>query len=138
MTDELRRRDDGLLTSLDKRLALLEQSHDLRGRAEEARSKTLEKSVDALGSEVKAAIVLWQTVTAEPTASPAGRALSAKLSELEEADEKHTNGILDLRTWKDEMAGTMKALRAVVLVLGMLTSVLTIVQIVIALGGKPL
>jgi len=82
MTDDLRRQDDHLLASLDKRLALLEQAHTLQAQAAEARSHLTEKSFDALGAKVDAAITLWQNVTAEPSASPAGRALLADVGEI--------------------------------------------------------
>lgn len=73
--NDLRRQDDALMGDIDKRLALLEQAHALGQQAAEARDKAAERQIDALTAEVKSAITLWQTVSAEPSASPAGRAL---------------------------------------------------------------
>lgn len=89
MTDDLRRLDDALLASLDKRLALLEQSSQLEGRTAEARAHAAEKSIDALSAKLDSAIGLWQTVTAEAKASPAGRAIVADLTALRTSVEEH-------------------------------------------------
>lgn len=96
MTDDLRRQDDIALAGIDKRLALLEQAHGHQAKLAEARSMASDRALEALGVEVKSAIVLWQTVTAEPQASPAGRALA---SDIEELRVKHID---DLRAKVDE------------------------------------
>jgi hypothetical protein len=82
MSDDLRRRDDSLLASLDKRLALLEQAHTLEGHAAVSRSQVVERAVDAVSSKVDAAVTLWQMSSADPAASPAGRALLAAAADL--------------------------------------------------------
>jgi hypothetical protein len=81
-TDDLRRLDDQLLASLDKRLALLEQAQDLGAKAAEARSTSHDRAIETLRTEVKASLNAWQSSSAEPSASPAGRALLGDIAEV--------------------------------------------------------
>lgn len=89
MTDDLRRQDDVLLASIDKRLALVEQAARLSGEAATARSAAHDAAINALGTKLDGAVSMWQTVSAEPQASPAGRALVADLEALSIKVEEH-------------------------------------------------
>ena len=123
MTDDLRRRDDVMLIGLDKRLALLEQAHTLRAEADAARQKVLEATLASLAAKVDAAIGLWQAVTAEPAASPAGRALLADVTALQDKVEEH----------EDFVQQTNGAFRLARLALG--TSLLAAVGTIVAIAG---
>lgn len=87
--DDLRRQDDVVLASLDKRLALLEQSGRLQADAADARGRSLETLINSLGTKLDSATERWQAVTAEPAASPAGRALVASMAQLRETVDEH-------------------------------------------------
>lgn len=82
MTDDLRRQDDIALASINTRLALLEQHQNLAGQTAGARSDSHDRAIEALGIKIDAAVSLWQAVTAEPSASPAGRALLEDVAAL--------------------------------------------------------
>jgi len=93
MTDDLRRARDRILASLDKRLALLEQAQDLGRKAAEARDHALERTVETLRAEVRASLDQWQAVTADPIASPAGRAVVADITEVRAKVDEHDDFI---------------------------------------------
>ena len=71
-----------MLNQFDKRLALLEQSHEHESKISAARGNAAEKAIEVIGAKIDSAIAMWQAVTAEPTASPAGRAMTADINEL--------------------------------------------------------
>lgn len=129
MTDDLRRQDDRLAASLDKRMALIEQSHELQNEAAKARSQAHDAAIAALTAKVDAAIVLWQTVTAEPGASPAGRSLAADLRAVSVKVEEHDDFIVGL-------GGAMRFAR-VAFGTSVVSAVASIVAIVALIGGQP-
>lgn len=90
---ELRRRDDVLLAEIDKRLALLEQAQAMEARTREAQAKALELQIASIGARVDNAISLWQSVSAEPVASAAGRAVIQRIEPLERMVDEHDDFI---------------------------------------------
>jgi hypothetical protein len=82
MTEDMRRSGDALLTDIDKRLALVEQAQRLNDRAADMRWTTIEKAIGSLTAEVRAFASVMQAESAEPEASPAGRAMSTSLNAL--------------------------------------------------------
>lgn len=81
-TATLRRREDVVLADFDKRLALIEQGADLHAKANEARQTSLQHGLDLLTAEVRTALSLIATATADPAASPMGRQLLASDNDL--------------------------------------------------------
>lgn len=120
MTDELRRRDDVLLSDIDKRLALLEQATSTAERTRDARDKAFEHQLSAVGARIEAAITLWQQTSSEPQASPAGRAVLARVEPLEET-------VADHEVFIQQAQGAMRLARyalgtsVISLVLGIIT-----------------
>lgn len=125
MTDDLRRRDDGLLVALDKRLALLEQAATLNSQTAAARSAAHDAAIETLSAKLDAALGLWHSVSAEPSASPAGRAVMADLEEIKSKVDEHERFVV-------ELAGALRLARLAfgTSLLSAVTSLLVILDLV--------
>lgn len=93
MIDDLRRRDDIALASIDKRLALVEQAGDANAKVADARWTTVEASIRALDTKMDN---LGASLS-EPQASPAGRSLLSDLSEMRGDVREHETFIAEVR-----------------------------------------
>lgn len=89
MTDDTRRSGDALLSDIDKRLALVEQAQKLNDKAADMRWTTIERAIEALTLEVRSFAAVMAAESAEPKASPAGRAMSADMEALARTVESH-------------------------------------------------
>lgn len=88
-TPALRRQSDRALADFDKRLALLEQARELDARSRDAHFRAIEQSISALGTKIDTALTTMVTQSAEPSASPAGRAVLSRLADLTTTVDAH-------------------------------------------------
>ena len=116
--------EDRLLTQIDTRLALVEQG-----------SKAIEKQLESLTIEVRNMNAYQHSANAEAVATPAGRALMARLDRHHERIEDSRDALeaMSLRldahqSFIDGFGGTVRGLKIVVVALGVVTGVLTILS----------
>ena len=126
MTDDPKLRDTALLADIDKRLALLEQAQRVESGAREQRDKGFQVQLTGIGNRLDHTLDLWQTVTSDPAASAAGRAIGVRLSTVEVTVDEHEDFIR-------QAEGAMKLARWA-LGTSLVSLVATIVAILAALG----
>lgn len=118
VSEDLRRKDDLQLAALDKRLSLSEQARDLHAQVQDARLATISESMKSLDSKIDSAterlaakIDTTLAAIAEPTSSPAGRALQSEIDELRNKVERIDGSVTGHDTFLSEVRGALKLAR---------------------------
>lgn len=130
--DDLRRRDDVMLDTVGRELALLKQGVELGAKANEARFDGLAQTIAALSTKLDR-VIDGQT---EPGASPAGRQMLEKIVDLEKIAEAHNTAIEDLRSFKTSVLASFRTLRAQMTIVGFILGVISGVTAVATFLGR--
>jgi hypothetical protein len=136
MTEGLRRETDtASLAEINTHLALLEQAQQIETRLRESNHKLLEKSIEALTLEVRAANQLQIAANAEAVATPAGRAIVARLDKHDTALEENEKWRDSVQSFIDGFNGSLRGLRVALTGLSFVVGLLTVVTLVRELLG---
>lgn len=97
-----------MLADFDKRLSLMEQSSTLYAKASDARWESVQRSVDGLTSAVNTALTTLSTISADPSASPAGRQLLQMIHEIDGAQEAQDKEVEEHNRFISETRGALR------------------------------
>ena len=115
------------MASFDKRLALIDQTQASDARVSEAQTRAIQKSIEALGVQIGVVLAKVDTGSNDATTTVAGRALIASIEAVKEDTRDHRIRLNDLETLVDELRGGVKTMKALALVMGMLSSILSVI-----------
>jgi hypothetical protein len=132
----LRRQDDQLLASVDKRLAVLEAVGRVGEATSEARHKTLERTLENIEKKVDDAAALVTLTSTDIAGTPVGRFISQELTELHAADEGHGLAIDAHQKFIDQATGAVK-LAKFALGTSALSVIASLITAAVVLTGGP-
>lgn len=119
-----------MLAEIDKRLALLEQAQTLNTRQSDASFKALDSKLDSIAAKVEASAATSVASHAEAAATPAGRQLSNAIADERKRNDAQDLDIEALEKFRDEFEGSLKSMRALVVIFGAITAVLAIITFI--------
>ena len=118
--------NDALMAGFDKRLALIEQAQKLNARASDAQTTAITKSIDALSAQVTTALGVMNTATSDAASTPAGRSILLETNYLRDTARLHDVRLDEHQTIIDEVRGSLRAIKGLVMVMGGISSALAI------------